>query len=106
MPEPVRLFRLVYLTWWATFGTAAKCHVWTAPCWQGFSERLCTAGRSCHVFGLLMRHYSMAAGHNALRGSGPGQKHALDGALALLGCPDPWADWRGCVSRSMPFPTW
>jgi len=28
------------------------------------------------------------------------------GALALLGCPDPWADWRGCVSRSMPFPTW
>ena len=35
------------------------------------------AGRSCHVFGLLMRHSFMAAGHNALRGSGPGQKHAL-----------------------------
>ena len=29
------------------------------------------------MFGLLMRRCSMAAGHNALRGSGPGQKHAL-----------------------------
>ncbi len=29
------------------------------------------------MFGLLMRHCSMAAGHNALRGSGPGHKHAL-----------------------------
>ena len=28
------------------------------------------------------------------------------GALALMGCPDPWADWRGCVIRSSPFPTW
>ena len=35
------------------------------------------AGRSCHVFGLLMRHCFMAAGHNALRRSGPGHKHAL-----------------------------
>ena len=55
----------------------AAGHVWTAPCWQGFSERCCTAGRSCHVSGLLMRHCFMAAGHNALRGSGPGHKHAL-----------------------------
>src|SRR5262249_55226179 len=29
-----------------------------------------------------------AAGHNALRGSGPGQKPAFDNALALMGCPD------------------
>ena len=29
------------------------------------------------MFGLLLRHFSMAAGHNALRGSGPGQQHAL-----------------------------
>ncbi len=29
------------------------------------------------MFGLLMRPCFMAAGHNALRGSGPGQKHAL-----------------------------
>ena len=29
------------------------------------------------MFGLLVRHCSMAAGHNALRGSGPGQNPAL-----------------------------
>src|SRR5262245_65222999 len=29
-----------------------------------------------------------AAGHNALRGSGPGQKPAFDDAMALVGCPD------------------
>src|SRR5262249_55756467 len=29
-----------------------------------------------------------AAGHNALRGSGPGQKPAFDNALARMGCPD------------------
>src|SRR5262245_54099271 len=31
-----------------------KCHVWTAPSWQGFSSRL-QAGRCSHVFGLLAR---------------------------------------------------
>jgi len=30
----------------------------------------------------------LTAGHNALRGSGPGQKHAFDNALAHVGCPD------------------
>jgi len=30
----------------------------------------------------------MTAGHNALHGSGPGQKLAFDNALALVGCPD------------------
>ena len=30
------------------------------------------------MFGLLMRPCFMAAGHNALRGSGPGHKHALE----------------------------
>jgi hypothetical protein len=29
----------------------------------------------------------MTAGHNALRGSGPGQKLAFDNAMALVGCP-------------------
>src|SRR5262245_37009214 len=29
-----------------------------------------------------------AAGHNALRGSGPGQKPAFENALAHVGCPD------------------
>jgi hypothetical protein len=53
---------------------SALCHVWTAPSWQGFSSRL-QAGRCGHVFGLLARH--KAAGHNALRGSGPSQKPAF-----------------------------
>jgi hypothetical protein len=30
----------------------------------------------------------MTAGHNALRGSGPGQKQAFDDAVAQVGCPD------------------
>ena len=30
----------------------------------------------------------VTAGHNALRGSGPGQKDAFDNALARAGCPD------------------
>ena len=30
----------------------------------------------------------VTAGHNALRGSGPGQFHAFDHALARVGCPD------------------
>jgi len=30
----------------------------------------------------------MTAGHNALRGSGPGQLPAFDDAMALVGCPD------------------
>ncbi len=34
--------------------------------------------------GLWMRRSTMAAGHNALRGSGPGQKHALKA---------PWRKW-------------
>src|SRR5262245_58400216 len=30
----------------------------------------------------------MTAGHNALRGSGPGQNRAFKDAMALMGCPD------------------
>jgi hypothetical protein len=30
----------------------------------------------------------MTAGHNALRGSGPGHNPAFENALALVGCPD------------------
>ena len=30
----------------------------------------------------------MTAGHNALRGSGPGQQHAFEDAVAHVGCPD------------------
>jgi hypothetical protein len=35
-----------------------------------------------------VRAVHMTAGHNALRGSGPGQKPAFDNALAQVGCPD------------------
>jgi len=39
----------------------------------------------------------MTAGHNALRGSGPGQNLAFDNALALMGCPDRRID-RLCIT--------
>jgi hypothetical protein len=40
----------------------------------------------------------MTAGHNALRGSGPGQKHAFDSnAMAQVGCPDRRID-RLCIT--------
>jgi hypothetical protein len=35
-------------------GESEKCHVWTAPSWQGESSRR-IAGRCSHVFGLLVR---------------------------------------------------
>src|SRR6266576_7121258 len=43
----------------------------------------------------------MTAGHNALRGSGPGQKLAFDHALALVGCPDRRID-RLCITCCSP----
>jgi hypothetical protein len=39
----------------------------------------------------------MTAGHNALRGSGPGQNRAFDYAMALVGCPDRRID-RLCIT--------
>ena len=39
----------------------------------------------------------MTAGHNALRGSGPGQKRAFDDAMAQVGCPDRRID-RLCIT--------
>ena len=46
----------------------------------------------------------MTAGHNALRGSGPGQKPAFDNALAHVGCPDRRIDrlYITCCSPSQP----
>src|SRR5262249_7937878 len=84
-------------------------HVWTAPPWQELSELLqhwsgavmcgrrrlgknflscCSIGRvrSC-VRPVLCG--GEAAGHNALRGSGPNQKHAFKDALTQTGSPDP-----------------
>ena len=43
----------------------------------------------------------VTAGHNALRGSGPGQKPAFDNALALVGCPDRRID-RLCITCCSP----
>src|SRR6266403_4723775 len=72
-----------------------KCHVWTAPGWQGLSSRLQHwSVRPC-VRPVGAVH--MTAGHNALRGSGPGQKPAFDDALALVGCPDRRID-RLCIT--------
>ena len=43
----------------------------------------------------------MTAGHNALRGSGPGQQHAFDDAMAQVGCPDRRID-RLCITCCSP----
>jgi hypothetical protein len=43
----------------------------------------------------------MTAGHNALRGSGPGQKRAFDNAVAHVGCPDRRID-RLCITWVAP----
>ena len=58
---------------------------------------VCSIGRCSHVFGLLDAVH-MTAGHNALRGSGPGQKPAFDNnAMAQVGCPDRRID-RLCIT--------
>ena len=46
----------------------------------------------------------MTAGHNALRGSGPGQQLAFKNAMAQVGCPDRRIDWPcvTCCSPSQP----
>ena len=46
----------------------------------------------------------MTAGHNALRGSSPGQFPALDRAVALVGFPDHRID-RICITCCLSFPT-
>ena len=81
---------------------SAMCHVWTAPGWQELSSRLQPWSVQPCVRPLSAAH--RAAGHNALRGSGPGQKHAFDNALAQVGCPDRRID-RLCITCCSPFPT-
>src|SRR5438105_3703846 len=58
---------------------SALGHVWTAPSWQGLSSR--TQHWSVQPCVRPVDAVHMTAGHNALRGSGPGQKLAL----ALVG---------------------
>ena len=81
---------------------SAKGHVWTAPGWQGFFSRVQHWSEQPCVRPVDAAH--MTAGHNALRGSGPGQKLAFDNALALLGCPDRRID-RLCITCCSPLPT-
>src|SRR3981189_370718 len=79
----------------ARSATPEKCHVWTAPSWQGLSSRLqrWSVQPCVRPVGAVY----MTAGHNALRGSGPGQNPAFDDALALVGCPDRRID-RLCIT--------
>ena len=83
-------------------GMSAMCHVWTAPSWQELSSRLQHWSVQPCVRPLSAAH--RAAGHNALRGSGPGHKHAFDNAMAQVGCPDRRID-RLCITCCSPFPT-
>ena len=55
------------------------------------------------MFGLFSAVH-VTAGHNALRGSGPGQFRAFDNAVARVGCPDRRID-RLCITCCSPFPT-
>src|ERR1700747_3474386 len=82
--------------------TSAKGHVWTAPSWQGLSS--CTQHWSVQPCVRPVDAVHITAGHNALRGSGPGQKLAFDNALAKMGCPDRRID-RLCITCCSPFPT-
>src|SRR6516162_4871109 len=74
-------------------------HVWTAPPWQELSDLL------QHWSGAVMCPACLcgceAAGHNALRGSGPNQKHAFKDALTQAGSPDPRIDLV-CITSSCP----
>jgi hypothetical protein len=83
----------------AAMGMSAKGHVWTAPSWQELSSRLQHWSVQPCVRPLSAAH--RAAGHNALRGSGPDQKHAFDHALAQVGCPDRRID-RLCITCCSP----
>ena len=78
---------------------SALCHVWTAPSWQELSSRLQAWSVQPCVRPVSAAHG--AAGHNALRGSGPDHKHAFDDALAQVGCPDRRID-RLCITCCLP----
>ena len=81
--------------------TTAMGHVWTAPGCQGIDHVAALVGAAmCSAYSAAHR----AAGHNALRGSGPGQQLAFDDAMAHVGCPDHRID-RFCITCCQPFPT-
>src|SRR5438067_8161134 len=78
---------------------SALGHVWTAPPWQELSELL------QHWSGAVMCPACLcggeAAGHNAMRGSGPNRKHAFKDALTHAASPDPRIDLV-CTPSSCP----
>ena len=78
---------------------ALRGHVWTAPSWQGESSRrrLGSVQPCVRPFDAVR----MTAGHNALRGSGPGHKLAFENAVARVGCPDRRID-RLCITCCSP----
>ena len=69
---------------------------------KGFSHVAASVGAAmCSAFSCGSRK---AAGHNAFRGSGPGQKLAFDNAVAHVGCPDRRID-QFCITCCLPLPT-
>ena len=81
---------------------SALGHVWTAPGCQGIDHVAALASEQPCVRPMSAAH--RAAGHNALRGSGPDQKLAFIDALAQVGCPNHRID-RFCITCCLPFPT-
>jgi hypothetical protein len=80
---------------------------------QKWSRGLCGRLRVSKDFLHVLQHWSvqpcvrplsavhMTAGHNALRGPGPGQQAAFDNAMARVGCPDRRID-RLCITCCSP----
>ncbi len=52
-----------------------------------------------------MRHFSWPLAIMLSADRVPVKNTRSIGALAQMGCPGLWADWLGCVIRSVPFPT-
>lgn len=91
--------------------TAAKWPAIMAPSAPDGNIVQCVDGENLHGAPLVgtamcwpVGAVHMAAGHNALHGSGPSQEPAFDDALARVGCPDRWID-RLCIMCCSPFPT-
>jgi hypothetical protein len=74
-------------------------HVWTAP-WQELSDVSAAFGRVRSCVRPVCAA-GVAAGHNALRGSGPNRKHAFKDAMTQAGSPDPRNDLV-CITSSCP----
>jgi len=99
VPADITYKRCSFLRAETVQSVCAMGHVWTAPSWQGQSSRRRLWSVQPCVRPLNAVH--MTAGHNALRGSGPGQKHAFEDAVAHVGCPDRRID-RLCITCCSP----